>query len=208
MLAVNWSDIEPVPGARNWSPEEWAKYHSQRRKRLSTHVVITKPAPPPIPIPIPPAGRRIYDAPIGPVRWLFVSPIIEVDRSGHPVKDWQATDLGPHVPEDARIPFSVLLEWICATYNITPVSLFAHRRKLTLVTPRHHLWFLARRHTTMSLPEIARRSGGFDHTTLISGIRKFDMLLSEGRAELWGRTVVTYDGQHRRSDGRYQGAVA
>jgi hypothetical protein len=54
------------------------------------------------------------------------------------------------------------------------------RRTADVVYPRQIAFYLCRRLTLRSLPEIGRRSGGKDHTTVLHGIRKIEAALKEG----------------------------
>ena len=44
--------------------------------------------------------------------------------------------------------------------------------------PRQMAMYLAKQMTNRSLPEIGRRFGGRDHTTVMHGVRKIDSLLA------------------------------
>lgn len=53
----------------------------------------------------------------------------------------------------------------------------SNRRSKHIVRARFLIWWRARHETFYSLPEIGRRTGGKDHTTVLSGIRKFESAL-------------------------------
>ena len=48
------------------------------------------------------------------------------------------------------------------------------RRARAVVGPRHVAMYLAKQLTTRSLPEIGRKFGGRDHTTVMYGIRRIE----------------------------------
>jgi chromosomal replication initiator protein len=50
------------------------------------------------------------------------------------------------------------------------------KRMRTIARPRQIAMYLAKNMTTRSLPEIGRRFGGRDHTTIMHGIRKIEEL--------------------------------
>jgi chromosomal replication initiator protein len=57
-------------------------------------------------------------------------------------------------------------------FNVKLVDLKGPRRTRQLVTPRQIAMFLIRKHTPMSLPEIGKRFGNRDHTTVIHAVKK------------------------------------
>lgn len=78
---------------------------------------------------------------------------------------------------------------ICKEYGVTLADLFSQRRGAEIVRPRQVAMFLCKRLTNRSLPEIARRFGGRDHTTALHAIRKIDRLIATD-AELRARVVT------------------
>lgn len=63
---------------------------------------------------------------------------------------------------------------VCRHYHVSEVDLRSRRRTKELVEPRHIAFYLARRLTTHTLPDIARYYGDRDHTTVLSAARKMD----------------------------------
>jgi len=59
-------------------------------------------------------------------------------------------------------------------FNVKVQDLKGPRRTKQIVMPRQIAMFLSRRHTGLSLPEIGKRFGGRDHTTVIHAIRKVE----------------------------------
>ena len=75
------------------------------------------------------------------------------------------------------IPISAILG-ACAVFYGVPIScLFAERRTKGIVKPRQIAMYLAKELTPRSLPDIGRRIGGRDHTTVLHGVRKIDALI-------------------------------
>jgi chromosomal replication initiator protein len=67
------------------------------------------------------------------------------------------------------------------------------RRTKQIVMPRQIAMYLARKHTGLSLPEIGRRFGGRDHTTVIHAVKKVKARMQEDsyrtKVELVARSV-------------------
>lgn len=70
----------------------------------------------------------------------------------------------PRVDEIQRV--------VCAAYRVQMVDMTSARRTANLVRPRQVAMYLAKTMTGKSLPEIGRRFGGRDHTTVLWAIRK------------------------------------
>ena len=74
---------------------------------------------------------------------------------------------------------------VAAYFDITVDDLHSKRRTKTVVRPRHIAMYLAKTMTTRSLPDIGRRFGGRDHSTVIHAVNKItdqlpsDVVLSE-----------------------------
>lgn len=61
-------------------------------------------------------------------------------------------------------------------YNIRLSDMIGPKRLRTIARPRQVAMYLAKTMTTRSLPEIGRRFGGRDHTTILHGVRKVEAL--------------------------------
>ena len=61
-------------------------------------------------------------------------------------------------------------------YNIRLSDMIGPKRVRTIARPRQVAMHLAKVLTTRSLPEIGRRFGGRDHTTIMHGVRKIEEL--------------------------------
>lgn len=57
-------------------------------------------------------------------------------------------------------------------YGVTKHDMLSERRTANVVLPRQIAMYLCKRLTPRSLPEVGRRFGGRDHTTVLHGIRK------------------------------------
>ena len=61
-------------------------------------------------------------------------------------------------------------------YNIRLSDMHSPRRARAVARPRQVAMYLAKQLTTRSLPEIGRKFGGRDHTTVIHAVRKIEEL--------------------------------
>lgn len=80
----------------------------------------------------------------------------------------------PPVPQAIEI-----LREVCERHNITHAELVSRRRQDRLVKPRHEAMYLIARRTSLSLPQIGREMGGFDHTTVLHGIWRHEQRMRE-----------------------------
>lgn len=72
------------------------------------------------------------------------------------------------------------IQWAVAYEFGMPVGdMLARRRNAEVLIPRCIAMHLARQLTINSLPEIGRRFGGRDHTTVMSALRKIEKRLSQ-----------------------------
>ncbi len=74
-----------------------------------------------------------------------------------------------------------ILRLISKQYNISRNDLLSARRTRSIVRPRQIGMYLAKELTKRSLPEIGRKFGGRDHTTVIHAINKVKQLMAEDR---------------------------
>lgn len=65
---------------------------------------------------------------------------------------------------------------VARKFGLTKAELLSERRDRMIVRPRQIAMYLCKRMTTRSLPEIGRRFGGMDHTTVIHAVRKIEAL--------------------------------
>ncbi|ODN69381.1 Chromosomal replication initiator protein DnaA [Methylobrevis pamukkalensis] len=67
-------------------------------------------------------------------------------------------------------------------YNVSKQDLLSSRRTRSIVWPRQIAMYLAKSMTPRSLPEIGRRFGGRDHTTVLHAVRKVEDLAGKDDA--------------------------
>jgi chromosomal replication initiator protein len=78
-------------------------------------------------------------------------------------------------PSDPRrIRVEDILRIVAKHYSVTRSDLLSSRRTANVVRPRQIAMYLAKTLTLRSLPEIGRRFGGRDHTTVLHAVRKID----------------------------------
>jgi chromosomal replication initiation ATPase DnaA len=80
----------------------------------------------------------------------------------------------------APVKVSEVVQAVCLHFRITRAAIDSHRRTRPLVRPRQVAYFLAKELTTASLPEIGRRIGGKDHTSVLAGARRIASLIEAG----------------------------
>lgn len=83
--------------------------------------------------------------------------------------------------EPRRIKIDDILRVISRHYGVTRGDILSERRNRSIVLPRQVGMYLAKRLTARSLPEIGRRFGGRDHTTVLHAIRKIEKELSDNQ---------------------------
>ena len=73
-----------------------------------------------------------------------------------------------------------IMATVAAYYHIEVSDIQSHRRTACLVRPRQVYFYLARKMTPRSFPEISRECGDRDHTTTLHGARKIEDLVTAG----------------------------
>lgn len=91
----------------------------------------------------------------------------------------------PEPTESDPLPsISLIISETAKFYNIEKVDFVSARRTRAIARPRQVAMYLAKTMTLRSLPEIGRRFGDRDHTTILHGVRKTTArLLSEDRLQ-------------------------
>lgn len=134
----------------------WADEHKARQSRFvrrSLNVPAFTPADKTVRPDSVPAPKQ-EATPKGPWFWI----VCEIDAVGQ----------RPRVDE--------IILAVCRYYDVARDELISPRRTASIVLPRHVIMYLARKMTLQSLPEIGRRLGDRDHTTILHGIRRITKL--------------------------------
>ena len=74
-----------------------------------------------------------------------------------------------------------VLDAVSNHYGIPKLEIISHRRMQRIVRPRQVCYYLAKHMTGKSLPEIGRRLGKRDHTSILSGINRIEQLRATDR---------------------------
>lgn len=82
-------------------------------------------------------------------------------------------DMSPS-PDQCRIKIEDILKVVGRHYNVARTDLLSPRRARAVVVPRQVGMYLAKKMTARSLPEIGRRFGGRDHSTVLHAVRKIE----------------------------------
>jgi hypothetical protein len=165
-------------------PEEIGQFdlaaYRERRARMTRHVVHEAP-PEKVQTPIKPAPTLIVAVPYGTRAkphgrathrldaHCYIAPIGPTHR-----RDVLVVSSQPFLK---HIPIKKIQAVVASTYGLRVNDLLSHRRTQTVVRPRQEAMWLTKIHTTHSLPEIGRRFGGRDHTTVLHAVRKIEDLI-------------------------------
>jgi chromosomal replication initiator protein len=79
--------------------------------------------------------------------------------------------------EPKRVKIEDIQRVVARQYNVSRADLLSSRRTANVVRPRQIAMYLAKTLTLRSLPEIGRRFGGRDHTTVLHAVRKIEGLV-------------------------------
>jgi chromosomal replication initiator protein len=78
-----------------------------------------------------------------------------------------------------RIRIDDILKIVARHYKVPRTDLLSSRRSRDVVRPRQIAMYLAKSLTSRSLPEIGRRFGGRDHTTVLHSVRKVEQMIKD-----------------------------
>jgi chromosomal replication initiator protein len=81
--------------------------------------------------------------------------------------------------EPRRVKIEDIQRVVARQYNVSRSDLLSSRRTANVVRPRQVAMYLAKTLTLRSLPEIGRRFGGRDHTTVLHAVRKIEALVGK-----------------------------
>ncbi|HEX9702429.1 MAG TPA: chromosomal replication initiator protein DnaA [Rhodospirillales bacterium] len=77
---------------------------------------------------------------------------------------------------DRRVTIEEIQKRVAAHFNIRVSDMHSARRARSVARPRQVAMYLAKQLTARSLPEIGRKFGGRDHTTVMHAVKKVDEL--------------------------------
>jgi len=85
--------------------------------------------------------------------------------------------LGPHLPGgERRITVDEIQKVTADHFGLKQSDLISERRTRSVARPRQAAMWLAKKLTTRSLPDIGRRFGDRDHTTVLHAVRRIEEL--------------------------------
>ena len=81
--------------------------------------------------------------------------------------------------EPKRVRIEDIQRIVSRHYSVSRQEMISNRRTRTIVKPRQIAMYLSKTMTPRSFPEIGRRFGGRDHTTVLHAVRKIEGLLEQ-----------------------------
>jgi chromosomal replication initiator protein len=88
--------------------------------------------------------------------------------------------LRPHLSvTERKVTVDQIQKTVAEHYNLKQADLISERRARAVARPRQVAMWLAKQVTVRSLPDIGRRFGGRDHTTVLHAVRRIDQLKNE-----------------------------
>ena len=83
--------------------------------------------------------------------------------------------------EPRKVMIEDIQRMVANHFSISKSDLVSQRRTRAIVRPRQIAMYLCKTMTPRSLPEIGKRFGGRDHTTVIHAVQKVEQLMGEDR---------------------------
>jgi chromosomal replication initiator protein len=88
--------------------------------------------------------------------------------------------LRPHLSvTEKKVTVDMIQKTVAEHYMLKKEDLISERRARAVARPRQVAMWLAKQITTRSLPDIGRRFGGRDHTTVLHAVRRIEALKAE-----------------------------
>jgi chromosomal replication initiator protein len=107
--------------------------------------------------------------------------VAHADVTGQPVTLESTQDVLQDLlrAHDRRITIDEIQRKVAEHYNIRLTDMHSARRARNVARPRQVAMYLAKQLTARSLPEIGRKFGGRDHTTVMHAVRKIEELMTD-----------------------------
>ena len=80
--------------------------------------------------------------------------------------------------QDRRVTIEEIQKKVAEHYKIRMADMVSSRKQQAIARPRQIAMYLAKRLTSRSLPEIGRKFGGRDHTTVMHGVKRVEGLMA------------------------------
>jgi chromosomal replication initiator protein len=81
--------------------------------------------------------------------------------------------------EPKRVKIEDIQKLVASHFNVSRADMLSSRRTANVVRPRQIAMYLSKVLTLRSLPEIGRRFGGRDHTTVLHAVRKIEAMTAK-----------------------------
>ena len=94
---------------------------------------------------------------------------------------------------ERKVTIDEIIRKVADHYNLRMSDLLSARRARQVARPRQVAMYLAKTLTSRSLPDIGRRFGGRDHTTVIHAVRKIEELRATDSPDRRGRRAAAAD---------------
>lgn len=135
------------------------------------------------PPPPPEAPRKLIQVQPQPHRPDYVQPsaplpyVIFTEKTAKRIRDILviAQETRDFIPEPGH--WKDIVDEVCAKHGVTRSEIMGIRRAMKLVAARQEAMYRMSRETSFSLPQIGKRLGGRDHTTVLHGIRRHEAVL-------------------------------
>jgi chromosomal replication initiator protein len=105
--------------------------------------------------------------------------VAHADLVGRPVTLESTQDLLRDLlrANDRRLSVEEIQRKVAEHFNLKVAEMYSDRRSRIVARPRQVAMYLSKQLTTHSLPEIGRKFGGRDHTTVMHAVKKVDELM-------------------------------
>ena len=102
--------------------------------------------------------------------WELIRTDIRVEQIGDVLSDLLRAS-------ERKLTIDEIMRRTCEHYNLRMSDMISARRTRSVARPRQMAMYLAKRLTPRSYPEIGRKFGGKDHTTVLYAVRKIEELM-------------------------------
>jgi chromosomal replication initiator protein len=83
---------------------------------------------------------------------------------------------------DRRVSIDEIQKKVAEYFSVRVSDMHSPRRARTVARPRQIAMYLSKQLTSRSLPEIGRKFGGRDHTTVLHAVKKIEALIAEEKS--------------------------
>ena len=113
---------------------------------------------------------------------VCVPPIIEskapIEEKPAEIQEPEKIDFPTYIQGNAKTLVKLICKVCANEFNVDTSDILSRRRHAQIIVARHAAFGIAKYITRWSLPEIGRRFGGRDHTTILHGLRKVERLMN------------------------------